>query len=167
MSLPTLVRWRRALLAALPASLVSAEIIRESHDTFALALGSDSLALYATCGMASQVSAAVLVVVLSGMAAGLPSLARPLRIAIALVAPILMVLAGNSIGIDGKEGDGVVTENIGMFRVREFPLFGETPVRCTRGCATVAVSQGPRIKSFFRGLPPWCVRDSILERICR
>jgi hypothetical protein len=48
------VAWRRALAGALLASLLGAELLRASHDSFLLAGGSDSLAVYASCGVAAQ-----------------------------------------------------------------------------------------------------------------
>ncbi len=152
---PRGVDWRRALAGALLASLVGAELLRESHDSFLLAGGSDSLAVYVSCGAAAQGLALAIAVVTCGIALGVCGVCRWKRAALAAFGSAVLLLSVNTIGFDGREE--VVVEHIGLLRITALPLHGQAPLACRNGAVTFTVSQEGRSAVLFRGIPPWRV----------
>jgi hypothetical protein len=165
---PRRVAWKRAVAGALFASVVGAELIWESHDSFALARGSDSLALYASCGAAAQGVALAIAVVTSGVALGVPSVSRWKRAALAALGFAVLLLAANTIGYDGKEE--VLVEHVGLLRIAALPRHEEAPLACNSGAVTLTVSGEGRSAVLFRGIPPWRVDTEWLfttASVCR
>jgi hypothetical protein len=152
---PGRIAWPRALVAALLASGVGAELLRASRDSFSLAGGSDSLARYASCGAVAQGVALAIAVVTSGVALGVPGVSRWKRAALAALGLAVLLLSANTIGYDGK--DEVIVEHVGLFRIAALSRHGEAPLDCRNGAVTLAVSQDGRSALLFRGIPPWRV----------
>lgn len=159
--------WKRALAGALFASVVGMELLSESHDSFALARGSDSLAVFASCGAPAQGAALAIAAVTWGVALGLRGLSWWKGAALAAVGFAVLLLAVNTIGHDGKEE--VIVEHVALVRVAALSLHGEAPVVCRNGAVTLTVSQEGRSAVFFRGIPPWRVDTGWLFKgsICR
>ncbi len=147
--------WKRVVAGALVASVVGTELICESHDSFALAGGSDSLAVFASCGAAAQGAALAIAAVTWGVALGLRALSWWKGAALAAIGFAVLTLAANTIGHDGKEE--VVVEHVGLLRITALPLHGEAPLACGNGAVTFTVSQEGRSAVLFRGIPPWRV----------
>ncbi|HEY8090990.1 MAG TPA: hypothetical protein VIF09_24175, partial [Polyangiaceae bacterium] len=147
--------WKRAVTGALLASVVGAELVSESHDSSVLARGSDSLAVYASCGAAAQGAALALAAVSWGAALGLRGLSWWKGAALAALGFAVLLLAVNTIGHDGKEE--VFVEHVALVRAAQLSLHGEDPVTCRNGAVTFTVSQNGRSAVLFRGIPPWRV----------
>jgi hypothetical protein len=152
---PRRIAWRPALAAALLVSLLGAELLRESHDSFLLAGGSDSLAVYASCGTAAQGVALAIAAVTSGVALGVLGVSRWKRAALAAFGFAALLMSVNTIGYDGREQ--VVVEHVGLVRITAFPLHREAPLACRNGAVTLTVSQEGRSAVLFRGIHPWRV----------
>ena len=154
-------RRRRAFVA----SVVGTELICESHDSFALAGGSDSLAVFASCGAAAQRGGARDCGCDVGRRA--PGFARSpggrARRSRPSASPLCSTLAANTIGHDGKEE--VVVEHVGLLRITALPLHGEAPprLRQRRGDVHRLHKRGAR-RSSSGGIPPWRVGHRLALR---